>query len=94
MNTETAFIRDFSIQISRQEIRRLLAGGKPHSPEVVATVIDLVRRGGHLESALAEVDRRTAAAGAAVTALPAGEVTDVFRALGDYLIERVDQARR
>jgi heptaprenyl diphosphate synthase len=76
------------------EIRRLLAGGKPHSPEVVERVVALVRRGDHVERALDEVDRRMAAASEAVGALGANPVAEVFRALGTYLIDRVDEARR
>jgi geranylgeranyl pyrophosphate synthase len=74
------------------EIRMLLAGGKPHEPEVVERVVHLVREGGHVDTALAEVDRRMGDAAAAVAALSTSEVTGVFRALGDYLIERVTRA--
>ncbi len=74
-------------------IRSLLAGGRPHHPDAVEQVIELVRRGGHVERALAEVDRRMAAAADAMTALPDSDITRVFLRLGDYLIDRVDAAR-
>jgi heptaprenyl diphosphate synthase len=77
----------------RAEIRSLLESGKPHAPETVARVIELVRAGGHVEQALAEVDRRIAAARAAMADLPDGAIPDVFRRLGDYLVERVETAR-
>jgi heptaprenyl diphosphate synthase len=75
------------------EVRELLSGGKPRDTATVERVIQLVRKGGHVDQALGEVDRRMRAAAGAVAELPAGEVADVFRALGDYLIARVGEAR-
>lgn len=76
------------------EIRRLLGSGKPYPEEAVERVIALVRNGGHVASALAEAERRIAAADAAVAALPHSEVTEVLTRLGGYLVERVAVARR
>ena len=76
------------------EIRTLLDGGKPYPEAAVERVIGLLRSGGHITSALAEADRRIAAATTAVAALPHGEVTKVFTRLGQYLVERVAVARR
>ena len=78
---------------SGDAIRSLLGAGQPYPPDTVQQVIDLVRSGGHVDQALAEVDRRIAAARAAVESLPEGEITRVFRGLGDYLVERVETAR-
>jgi geranylgeranyl pyrophosphate synthase len=75
------------------EVRRLLAGGRPYSPEAVAGVISLARSGGHVERALEVAQGHTAGAAAALGALPAGPVARVLHALGDYLIARVDEAR-
>ncbi len=76
------------------EVRRLLAGGKPYPDTAVEQVIEIVRQGGHLDRALAEADRRMEQAAAAVAAMPHGEVTAVFTALGEYLVQRVAVARR
>lgn len=75
------------------EVRALLGGGKPYPDGAVERVIDIVRSGGHVESALAEADRRMAAATAAVESLPDGPVAAVFGALGSYLMQRVAAAR-
>ena len=74
------------------EIRSLLAAGRPHRPEAVGRVIEIVRAGGHVDRTLAEVHDRIAAARAAMAALGDGRVTKVFRGLADYLTERVDAA--
>jgi geranylgeranyl pyrophosphate synthase len=74
-------------------VRRLLEGGKPYPADAVEEVIGLVQRGGHLEHVLDETERRMAGADAAIAELPDGEVTRVLRALGEFLVARVDQAR-
>jgi hypothetical protein len=58
----------------------------------VARVIEIVRSGGHVARTLAEVHERIASAREAMTALPDGDVTKVFRRLADYLVERVEAA--
>jgi geranylgeranyl pyrophosphate synthase len=77
---------------SGDRLRRLLAAGKPHRPEAVAQVLEVVRSEGHVDRALAEVDARMAAAGRALDELGDGEVVGVFRSLGGYLLERVATA--
>jgi len=75
-------------------MRALLSGGKPYDAKAVEDVIGIVRSGGHLDRVLDETDRRITAAGEAIGALPEGEVTKVLHRLGDFLVERVDAARR
>ncbi|MEX2322181.1 MAG: polyprenyl synthetase family protein [Acidimicrobiia bacterium] len=74
-------------------IERLLSGGKPYDPDAVAEVIDLVRKGGHVDIALSHVDAHIARAERAVAALPTGQVRDVLGGLGRYLVQRVEAAR-
>ena len=75
------------------EVRSLLAGGHPYPQESVAEVIAIVRRGGHVDRALDEVNRRVETARAAMAALPETPVTEVFHRLGDFLVERVQEAQ-
>jgi transcription initiation factor IIE alpha subunit len=56
-------------------------------------VIELVRRGGHLDRVLDETERRIAAADEAIAELPESDVTKVLRTLGEFLVNRVDAAR-
>jgi heptaprenyl diphosphate synthase len=76
-----------------EKVRALLAGGKPHDPEAVAEVIDLVRAGGHVDEALAVADRHIADAQRALDDLEPGPVRDVLGDLGAYLVRRVEAAR-
>ena len=76
------------------ELRRLLADSRPYPPKTVARVIDLARSRGHVERALQVAREHTAAAAAALEALPRGPVAGVLRTLGDYLIDRVETARQ
>lgn len=75
------------------EVRRLLAGGRPYSAAAVDRVISLARSGGHVDRAVEVARTHTAAAAAALRALPSGPVTGILERLGQYLITRVDQAR-
>jgi len=75
-------------------VRALLADGKPYDPAAVQQVIEIVRSGGHLERVLDETERRIAAADEAIAELPAGDVAKVLRGLGEFLVERVEAARR
>lgn len=77
-----------------ERIRTLLANGKPYDPDAVAEVIDLVRKGDHVEQALRVVEGRIRLAEAAVADLPEGTVSSVLRTLGEYLVRRVEEARR
>jgi len=76
------------------EVRRLLAGGLPYSPEAVARVIDLARSRDHVERALQVAREHTAAAAAALEALPREPVAEVLQSLGEYSIGRVEAARQ
>lgn len=75
------------------EVRRLLADGRPYPPEAVARVIDVARSRGHVEHALQVAREHTTAAAAALEDLPPGPVAEVLLALGEYLIARVEKAR-
>ncbi len=75
------------------DVRGLLAGGHPYPQESVEGVIALVRSGGHVERALDEVDRRIEVARAAMATLPDSDVIKIFHRLGEYLVERVEDAR-
>jgi heptaprenyl diphosphate synthase len=74
-------------------VRALLDGGKPYDPEAVDEVITLVRKGGHIDTALARVDHHMAAAQGAVRELSDGQVRSVLGDLGSYLVTRVEAAR-
>jgi geranylgeranyl pyrophosphate synthase len=75
------------------EMRGLLSPARPYSEDTVEQVIDLVRAGGYIDQALEETRSRVRAAQAAAAELPEGEVTGVFAALGEYLLDRVETAR-
>lgn len=74
-------------------IRKLLGEGRPHDPDAVAEVIELVRNGGHVEQAVRETERHLALASDAAEAMGDTPVTPVLEALGSYLVERVESAR-
>jgi heptaprenyl diphosphate synthase len=75
-------------------VRALLERDRPHDDDTVATVIDLVRSGGHIEAAIAETEAHLEAAASAIDGLPDGDVTKVFRSLADYLVDRTALARQ
>lgn len=74
-------------------VRALLESDRPYTDEVVAQVIEIVRSGGHVDSALSEATRRLGVASEALSALPDGEPKQILDGLGDYLLSRVDTAR-
>ena len=74
-------------------IRELLSAEHPFPTESVAEVIELVRAGGYVESALNEASRRIDLAKAAIADLPASPARDTLESLGGYLINRVEAAR-
>lgn len=78
---------------SAPRIRELIGGPRPHSDEAVHEVIDIVRSGGHVDATLAESDHRLEIAGSAIDALPDGDAREIFRAMGRFLIDRVEAAR-
>jgi heptaprenyl diphosphate synthase len=74
-------------------VRELLAGARPYSDQIVIEVIDIVRSGGHVDSALAEATRRLDVASDALRGVPDGEPKQILQTLGAYLLGRVDAAR-
>ncbi|MCB2224395.1 MAG: polyprenyl synthetase family protein [Actinobacteria bacterium] len=75
------------------KLRDLLAPRRPYGDDTVEQVIALVRSGGYIERALAETRERIAAADAAIAGLPSSAITGVFSRLGEYLLDRVSEAR-
>lgn len=75
------------------KVRDLLSPKRPYSEDTVEQVIDLVRGGGYVEQAFEETRSRIEAADAAIGTLPVSEITGVFALLGEYLLERVENAR-
>jgi geranylgeranyl pyrophosphate synthase len=85
----------YALQSSQGDrVRALLSGGKPYEAKAVEDVIRIVRSDGHLDRVLDETDRRIGAADEAIGLLPDGDVTKVLRRLGEFLVERVEKARR
>jgi heptaprenyl diphosphate synthase len=76
-----------------ERIRALLSEGKPYDPDAVSEVIDLVRKGDHVEQALRVVEGRIASADRALDSLRQSPVRDVLSALSAYLVRRVEAAR-
>jgi heptaprenyl diphosphate synthase len=74
-------------------VKALLSGGKPYDDDAVEQVIEIIRNGGHVAGALAEIEDRMEAASAAVDAMPQGDVTKILTRLGEYLVERMGSAR-
>lgn len=74
-------------------IRDLLKSPMPYSDEAVSEVIELVRRGGFVDTALKEATRRLELARGSLDALPGIEARGVLEGLGSYLLARVDAAR-
>jgi heptaprenyl diphosphate synthase len=74
-------------------IGEVLARPRPYPQESVSEVIDLVRAGGYVESALDEASRRIAVAGNAIADLADSPAKDVLNSLGGYLINRVAAGR-
>jgi heptaprenyl diphosphate synthase len=75
------------------KLRDLLASRRPYHDDTVEQVIDVVRAGGYIDEALDETRQRVRAADAAVAALPSSDITAVFGRLGEYLLDRVENAR-
>jgi heptaprenyl diphosphate synthase len=74
-------------------VRELLASAHPYPDPVVNEVIDIVRSGGHIDSALSEATRRLDLASDALEGVPDGEPKQILETLGVYLLGRVDAAR-
>jgi len=76
------------------KLRDLLSPPRPYTEDTVEQVIDVVRAGGYIEEALEETRERIRAADAAIANLPSSAITGVFSQLGEYLLDRVETARR
>lgn len=74
-------------------VRHLLQSSHPYPDDVIDEVIEIVRTGGHVDTALAEATRRLDVASAALAGLPDGEPRRVLESLGSFLLERVEAAR-
>ncbi len=74
-------------------VRELLESGRPYPDVVVNEVIEIVRVGGHVDTALAGATRRLEVASDALSTLPEGHPRQILETLGTYLLERVEAAR-
>ena len=77
-----------------QKIRSLLDGSRPYERESIDAVIDLVAGGGYIDSVLDEATERLRIAEKAAARLPTGHLTPILRTLDEYLLSRVETARR
>lgn len=76
------------------EIRSLLSVDRPYSDATIARVIELTARGGHVDQVLDDATDHLRRAEKAATRLPSSQLTPVFRTLAQYLMDRVESARR
>jgi len=75
-------------------IRSLLDRPRPYPDPNVAEVIDLVRKGGYVDTVLEGAMARVNVARRALTVLPDSPTKEVLAALGEYLVSRVETAQR
>lgn len=75
------------------ELRSMLADGRPYDEATISAVLETVRSGGYVDRVLDEAAAKLQAADEAIDALPQGEISDIMRRLGGYLLERVEAAR-
>lgn len=76
-----------------ERVKTLLSGPRPYSDEIVEEVIDIVRSGGHVDTALETATARLRIAESALATLPKSKPRSILEGLGSYLLERVDAAR-
>lgn len=76
-----------------ERVRRLLDRPRPYPEEVVAEVIDLVRRGGYVDRTLERAMERVVRAREALARLPDVPSRNALDGLGRYLVERVNRLR-
>ena len=76
------------------EIRHLLAGGRPYSDAAVERVIELVVDGGYVDQALDEAADRVRRAKKAIDRIDTGPLAEILSNLDGYLLDRVEAARR
>lgn len=75
------------------EVRTLLAGGKPYDRGAIDRVIELTVEGGYVDRVLDEAVERIRVAEKAADRIPNNPLSDVLSNLDQYLLERVEQAR-
>ncbi len=76
------------------EIRELLGGGRPHDAAAIDRVIRIVTEHGYVDQVLDEATDHLRRAEKAAARLPQSRLTPTFRALAQYLMDRVESARR
>jgi heptaprenyl diphosphate synthase len=76
------------------EIRDLLRQQRPYAQEDIDRVIRLVVDGGHVDRVLDDATERLRLAEKAAARIPENHLTPVLHTLDQYLLDRVDKARR
>ncbi len=77
-----------------EEIASLLEGGKPYGGEAIRRVIDLTVASGSIDAVLDEAVDRIRIAEKATKEIANRSLTDVLSNLDQYLLDRVESARR
>lgn len=77
-----------------EEVRALLAGGKPYSRDAITRVIALTVSGGYIDTVLDGAVERIAIAEKAANEIPNNPLSHVLADLDQYLLDRVDAARK
>jgi heptaprenyl diphosphate synthase len=77
-----------------EEIRSLLASGKPYSRDSIAQVISLTVSGGYVDAVLDGAVERIRIAEKAANEIPDNPLSNVLSGLDQYLLDRVDAARK
>jgi heptaprenyl diphosphate synthase len=75
------------------EIRSLLAAGRPYDQSSIQRVIDITVAGGYIDAALDEATERIRIAEKAAQRIPDNPLTSVLENLDQYLLDRVASAR-
>jgi heptaprenyl diphosphate synthase len=76
------------------EIALLLGSGKPYSQEAIKRVIELTVAGGYIDTVLDEAVDRIRIAEKATSEIANRSLTTVLSSLDQYLLDRVESARR
>ena len=76
------------------EIDSLLTAGKPYSQEAIRRVIELTVAGGYIDTVLDEAVDRIRIAEKASSEIADRSLTNVLSSLDQYLLDRVESARR
>ncbi len=76
------------------EIRNLLADGKPYGDEAIRRVIELTVDGGYIDAVLDEAIGRIRIAEKAANEIPDNPLAPILANLDQYLLDRVNNARR